>query len=144
MGDKVLTKQDFQKRSKINNEKLQFFIDSGILEDGIAALARLHRRTTRPPPIRGEALREVESAGRMDLGHQAQIAVVFDKMFPAIEVDVGPGLEVPAKHGLQARPPVGKPDRINAQPFEPAEQHQTVDSQKTGVLGGPDYRVQPV
>jgi len=33
MGDKVLTKQDFQKRSKINNEKLQFFIDSGILED---------------------------------------------------------------------------------------------------------------
>ncbi len=33
MGDKVLTKQDFQKKSKLDNKKFQFLIDSGILEE---------------------------------------------------------------------------------------------------------------
>lgn len=33
MSDKVLSKQDFLKRTKLNNEKFQFFIDQVILED---------------------------------------------------------------------------------------------------------------
>jgi DNA-binding transcriptional MerR regulator len=33
MGDKLLSKIDFQKKAKINNNKLQFFIDQGILEE---------------------------------------------------------------------------------------------------------------
>lgn len=33
MGDKILSKQDFQKRAKINDEKLQFFIGKDILEE---------------------------------------------------------------------------------------------------------------
>lgn len=33
MGDKVLSKQDFQKRVKIDDEKFQFFVDQEILEE---------------------------------------------------------------------------------------------------------------
>jgi len=80
----------------------------------------------------------------LDLCHQAQVAVVFDKLFPAIEVDVGAGLEMVAEHGLQARLAVGIPDRIDTQPFKPPAQHQTLDTQQAGVFGRPDYRVQPV
>ena len=33
MSDKVLSKQDFLKRTKLDNEKLQFFVDRKILKE---------------------------------------------------------------------------------------------------------------